>query len=251
MLSGLTSLWITPAPCTVLTALRSCLAKTLTASASSFAPMASFKPSLLPRIDSSVTRPSSLYTRYAFAPATPMKSAAPAAPLSRLPIAASVWKKRRPCAPLFSLRSFKMTGWPLYVPSKTSPKEPPPIFLPFLTSLSFKSILIAGPSSSARSNARTVTGPRRASRDRRAVPDDDGWWTIIAARPRWAAREASARASATWTANAVAWDMDGGCVGWIPRSLGLLSPAEARRRMGGCTVSISSCGHALSRDGRG
>ena len=80
MLSGLTSLWITPAPCTVLTAARSCLAKILTAARRPWRPAASFKPSLLPRIDSSVTRPSSLYTRYAFAPATPMKSAAPAAP---------------------------------------------------------------------------------------------------------------------------------------------------------------------------
>lgn len=40
---------------------------------------------------------------------------------------------------------------------------------------------------------------------------------MVTERPRWAVREASARASAALNASAVAWDMFGAVV-WIPRT---------------------------------
>ena len=94
-----------------------------------------------------MSRPSSFHTKNAFAPATPTNGATPLQFLRRRFNVASVWKNREPSA--VSFRSFKTTAVPLYVPSKTSPNDPVPIFFPREMSFSGISTLIAGPSVSA------------------------------------------------------------------------------------------------------
>ena len=130
-----------------------------------------------PSTASSVLLPSSFHTRNAFAPATPRNGATPLALFSRRFSDASASKYFLP-GPV-SFRSFRITALPFHVPSKTSPNDPLPIFLPFDTSAMGMSTLTASPSVSACSYADTrnprARGPprvRAAQTARRPARDE-------------------------------------------------------------------------------
>ena len=67
---------------------------------------------------------------------------------------------------------------------------------------------------------------------------------MVTERPRWAVREASARASAALNASAVAWDMFGAVV-WIPRTSIGVSLRRGRVEM--MTGIVCACAHDVSK----